>query len=287
MAQTTQSGRWHDPAVWDIGRVPTIGDSATLNHLIYADANVSVGDGSDTALVLNKPLVCLGHLSVVGKIKGVGAEGGLVFINDGRWIMYASNGIDIPPISQQALSDLWDVTFGTPLPQGLIIPVSGRIDGEFYFSPNYHDIITPLKEQIKAMDGVYAATHDPTDPANSIKVLLSAVTSAGFANANTLLSTLSAIEGFESAVSDFTTLNINLTFLAPLPLTAFLWMRQVLGNIVLSATETDTTLIFNLKGSLDPTELVRIISLATNTISTIEPVLQRLGYTKTLSFQIV
>jgi hypothetical protein len=64
-------------------------------------------------------------------------------------------------------------------------------------------------------------------------------------------------------------------------------MRQVLGDTVLSATETDTTLIFNLKGSLDPTELVRTISLATNAISTIEPVLQRLGYPKSLSFQIV
>jgi hypothetical protein len=287
MAQTVQSGRWHDSSIWDAGRVPTIGDSAILNHLVYADADVVVGDGSDTALVLNKPLVCLGHLSVVGKIKGVGTEGGLVFINDGRWIMYASNGIDIPPISQQALSDLWENTFGTSLPQGLIIPVSGRIDGEFYFSPNYHDIITPLKEQIKALNGVYTATHDPTDPANAIKVLISAVTGDGFADANTLLSTLSALEGFEGAVSDFTTLNITPTFLAPLPLTAFLWMRKVLGDAVLSATETDTTLIFNLKGSLDPTELVRTISLATNTISAIEPVLQRLGYTKTLSFQIV
>jgi hypothetical protein len=287
MAQTVQSGRWHDPSVWDTGRVPTIGDSATLNHLIYADANVAVGDGSDTALVLTKPLVCLGHLSVVGKIKGVGTEGGLVFINDGRWVMYASNGIDIPPISQQALSDLWDATFGTPLPQGLIIPVSGRIDGEFYFSPNFHDIITPLKERIRGLAGVFTATHDPTDPANAMTVLLEAVTGTGFVDAQTLLATLNSIEAFKGAVSDFTTLTINPTFLAPLPLTAFLWMRQVLGDTVLSATETDTTLIFNLKGSLDPTELVRTISLATNAISTIEPVLQRLGYPKSLSFQVV
>jgi hypothetical protein len=64
-------------------------------------------------------------------------------------------------------------------------------------------------------------------------------------------------------------------------------MRKVLGDAVLSATETATTLIFNLKGSLDPTELVRTISLATNTISAIEPVLHRLGYDKSLAFQIV
>ena len=287
MAQTIQSGRWHDSSIWDTGRVPTIGDSATLNHLIYADANVAVGDGSDAALVLNKPLVCLGHLSVVGKIKGVGSDGGLVFINDGRWVMYASNGIDIPPISQHALSDLWNAAFGTPLPQGLIIPVSGRIDGEFYFSPNFHDIITPLKERIMGLAGVFTATHDPTDPASAMTVLLEAVTGTGFVDAQTLMATLNSIEAFKGAVSDFTTLNITPTFLAPLPLTAFIWMRQVLGNIVLSATETDTTLILNLKGSLDPTELVRTISLATNTISAIEPVLQRLGYPKPLSFQIV
>lgn len=287
MAQTTQSGRWHDPTVWDIGRVPAIGDSATLNHLVYADANVTVGDGSDTALVLNKPLVCLGNLSVVGKIKGMGTDGGLVFINDGRWVMYASNGIDIPPISQQTLSDLWNATFGTPLPQGLIIPVSGRIDGEFYLSPNYHDIITRLKGRIKGIAGVLTASHDPNDPANAMTVLLEAVTDTGFMDAPTLLTTLNTIDALKGAVSDFTTLNVTPTFLAPLPLTAFVWMRQALGDAVLSTTETDTTLIFNLKGSLDPTELVRTISLATNTISTIEPILQRLGYNKSLSFQIV
>jgi len=272
MAVTVKSGRWHDPTVWDTGAVPGIGDSALVQHLIVADEDVVVGDGSETALTLIKPLVCLGSLSVIGKIKGEGAECGLVFINEGRWVLYASGGIEIPPISQEALRALWDTEFGTEMPQGLIIPIGGNITSEFYLSPNYHDLITPLLPQIKDLSGVLAATHDPTNPENAIKVVLGVIDGSTLIPPSTLMSTINTLKGFEQAASDTTaSLTINPTLPIPPTLITYAWMRETLGDRVLSVEETNNTIIVQIKGDIDPNITVRLITLASNTVATRSP----------------
>jgi len=288
MAETVKSGRWHDPTVWDTNEVPEIGVKAVVKHLIVADEDVAAGDGTDEALVLHKPLICLENLSVVGKIKGEGSECGLVFISEGRWVLYASSGIEIPPISHQTLMDLWETEFGTAMPQGLIIPIGGSIDGEFYFSPNYHDIITPLMPQIKGLDGVLTVTHNPLNPATSIKVLLSPITRDGLITPDKLLSTLNILEGYERTVSDTNpAFTINPTLTAPISLMVFAWMKETMGDRVIAVEETNETLVVKIKGSVDPTETVRAITVATNTIAVIEPVLEKLGYNQTLTFSVV
>ncbi len=279
VAVTVASGDWFSPTIWDTGAVPSLGDKAVVNHVVYAEQEVVVGDGSLNALSLTAPLVCFKSLSVNGRVVGATPNGGLFIKSDeGFWVFYASGGIELPPVSQETLNSLWETFFGQPL-TGFFFPVSGRIDKEVFLSPNYHALITPLLSQIKNLKGVVAATHDVTDPLRKINVAVDL-----FLSDSTLLAPHEALETIrqvkvtETAAAAFVDgFAISVGFLTATPLAVFLWAKTSLSDKIIGVKTENNKHVLMLKGSINPQEATRTLVQAQQTVGTINEVLKWMG----------
>lgn len=240
VVRTVKSGDWHDNTVWDLGRKPTAGDRAIVNHLLFASDKVTVGDGSTKALELGAPLVCYSDLSVIGRIVSNSSTAGLFFLKPSLdWVFYASAGFQIPPMSQQALIDLWNSVFGNNPPQGYLFPIAGYINTETVFMPNQHPISDAIKIRLTTVPQVLNSHLDPANPKNAVIVYLSALSDTGLINPTVLLSLTGQISQINTSATD---INDNYKVKAVLliePKTfIYLWAKGLVGNAVLRVTET-------------------------------------------------
>ena len=128
--ETAQSGAWENEATWEPARIPGLGDKVHINHLVFAEGTVVVGTGETDAVVLTQPLVCFQDLYVQGGLVGTG-NGGLFFLSaDMKWVFYASEGFELPPVAQETLDSIWQAMFGQPRPTGYLLAISGRVPAD-------------------------------------------------------------------------------------------------------------------------------------------------------------
>lgn len=285
--KTVQSGSWHNSAIWDLGRVPTVGDRAEVNHLVYAEQKVVVGDGSLNALVLNAPLVCFDDLSVIGRVRSNSTTAGLFFLKQTLdWVFYASEGFHIPPMSQEALTDLWESVFGSSPPEGYLIPIAGTINTETVFMPNQHPISDPLKNRLA---GIVLNIHlKPADPRSKMTAYVSPLDQFGLVSPSDLLNTINTIKAIKASATDINAdYDIEVNLLTDWVMFVWLWAKMLIGDATVKVTETETDFNIIVAQPSDLSDATLTITTLMQGLTPVQTLLNELGVGKQLKITLV
>ncbi len=286
---TARSGRWHDPTTWSPQGVPGLGDRVYIQHLVYTEQTVVVGTGEVDAVQLSLPLVCFSNLFVLGGLRGI-ENGGLFFLSEELdWVFFASEGFELPPVSQDTLNSLWQGAFGGGLPEGYIIPIAGRIPADAYFAPHRHELLTPLLQMLRQRPEVFAAHYDVQDPRSAGKVYLSLFDTDGslFSPAS-LASFVQNLKAQAATAESFnTTLQWSVDLSVDPPLALYLWLKERLRDSILGVVETATAYKVLLRRHVTLQDAVRSYAQASGTIAEATLLFSLIGITKPIIGEVV